>query len=83
MKKITRAATAIALTATALSATVLSAQSEVDTDGDGLLSYNELLAAHPAMTEELFVAIDRNDDGAVDAEELKLANEGGLLPIEG
>lgn len=79
MKKIViQAATILALTATAISA-----QSEIDTDGDGLLSYNELLAAHPEMSEENFVAIDTNADGAVDADELKVASEAGLLPTEG
>lgn len=67
----------------ALSATALSAQAEVDSDGDGLLSYNEMLAAHPEMTEETFVTIDANADGAVDADELKMANESGLIPSEG
>lgn len=79
MKKIViQAATVFALTATALSA-----QSNMDTDGDGLLSYNELLAAHPDMTEEAFVAIDTNADGAVDADELQVAGDAGLLKTEG
>ncbi len=79
MKKIViQAATVLALTATAISA-----QSEIDADGDGVLSYNELLAAHPEMTEENFIAIDTNADGAVDADELKVASEAGLLPTEG
>lgn len=73
-----QAATIIALTATAVSA-----QSAMDTDGDGLLSYNELLAAHPEMTEESFVSIDTNADGAVDADELQAGVEAGLLPAEG
>lgn len=71
------------VTIIALSATALSAQSEMDTDGDGLLSYNELLAAYPAMTEEVFTAIDTNSDGAVDADEMTVANDAGLLPTEG
>lgn len=85
MKKIViQAATATALSATiALAATAVSAQSEMDTDGDGLLSYNELLAAHPDMTEEGFVAMDTNADGAVDGDELKVAGDAGLLPTEG
>lgn len=66
----------------ALSATTLSAQAEMDSDGDGVLSYNEILAAHPTMTEETFVTIDANADGVVDADELKVANEAGLLPSE-
>lgn len=71
-----------AATVLALTATVVSAQSEIDTDGDGQLSYNEMLAAHPEMTEETFVAIDANADGAVDADELQAAVEAGLLPAK-
>ncbi len=71
------------VTVIALSATALSAQSEMDADGDGLLSYNELLAAYPEMTEENFTAIDTNSDGAVDADEMKVAEEAGLLPTDG
>ncbi|PIE15778.1 MAG: hypothetical protein CSA68_05105 [Rhodobacterales bacterium] len=80
MKKI--AIQTAAILAMGLSATAMSAQSEVDADGDGLLSYNELLAVHPDMTEETFAAIDANGDGAVDADELKAAQEAGLLPAE-
>ena len=71
------------VTVIALSATALSAQSEMDTDGDGLLSYNELLAAYPEMTEENFTAIDTNSDGAVDADEMTVATDAGLLSTEG
>lgn len=81
MKKIAvQTATIIALT---VAASAVTAQSEIDADGDGLLSYNELLAAYPAMTEENFVAIDTNSDGAVDADEMKMATDSGLLPTEG
>jgi Ca2+-binding EF-hand superfamily protein len=69
-----------AVLALTVSATAMSAQSEMDTDGDGLLSYNELLAVNPELTEEAFGAIDTNSDGAVDADELKAAQEAGLLP---
>ena len=74
-KTLVQAAGVLALTITALSA-----QSEMDTDGDGMLSYNELLAAYPAMSEDNFIAMDTNSDGAVDADELKMATEAGLLP---
>ena len=81
MKKIAlQTATVFALT---VSATATYAQSEIDTDGDGLLSYNELLAAYPAMTEENLTAIDTNSDGAIDADEMKVANDAGMLPTEG
>lgn len=81
MKKLMIQTTAVlALT---VAATAMSAQSDIDTDGDGLLSYNELLAAHPELTEDAFTAIDTNADGAVDADELKVAQEAGLLPAGG
>jgi len=81
MKKFAvQTATIVALT---VAASAVTAQSEIDADGDGLLSYNELLAAYPAMTEENFVAIDTNSDGAVDADEMKMATDAGLLPTEG
>lgn len=69
-----------AVFALSVSATAMSAESSADTDGDGLLSYNELLAAYPDLTEETFTAIDTNADGAVDADEMKVAQEAGLLP---
>lgn len=81
MKKFTLQA--VAVIALTVSATTLSAQSEIDTDGDGLLSYNELLAAYPAITEENFIALDTNADGAVDGDEMKAAIEAGTLPTEG
>jgi len=81
MKKIVlQSVTVFALAA---SASAVSAQSEIDTDGDGLLSYNELLVTYPAMTEENFTAMDTNSDGAIDADEMKVAEEAGMLPSEG
>ena len=32
------------------------------------------------MTEENFTAIDTNSDGAVDADEMEVATDAGLLP---
>ncbi|HHI69651.1 MAG TPA: hypothetical protein ENJ91_01515 [Rhodobacteraceae bacterium] len=81
MKKIALStATVFALTVTGAA---VSAQSELDTDGDGMLSFNELLAGFPALTEEQFTQIDTNSDGAVDGDEMKAAQEAGLLPTEG
>jgi len=51
-----------------------------DRDGDGSYSFNEMLAAYPALTEETFISIDTNGDGAVDEAELATAVETGLLP---
>lgn len=53
----------------------------VDTDGDGLYSFPELTEAYAEMNEELFVAIDANADGAIDAEEMVAAQDAALLPV--
>lgn len=61
-------------------ATAVAAETMVeDTDGDGVYSMAELLVAYPAMTDERFVEIDTNADGAVDTDELAAAQEAGLL----
>lgn len=65
-----------------LSATTLSAQEAMDADGDGLLSYAEMLVAIPDLTEDTFVTMDVNEDGAIDAEELAAGREAGLIPAE-
>ena len=63
-----------------LGASVAVAQVMVeDSDGDGMFSMEELVATYPAMTEDLFVVVDANEDGAVDAEELAQAQAAGLL----
>ncbi len=56
---------------------------EIDTDGDGVYSLAEMQAAFPDLTEETFTAIDANGDGMVDPDELKAAQEAGVLPSDG
>lgn len=56
---------------------------EMDSDGSGTLSMEELQAAHPTLTAEAFAAIDANGDGAVDEAELAAGVEAGLVPTEG
>ena len=74
---LTRLAAIFAIGAIASSA---SAQAELDADGDGVLSYAEMVIGYPELTEEAFVQIDANEDGVVDAEELAAAKENGLIP---
>ncbi|WP_343116956.1 EF-hand domain-containing protein [Ostreiculturibacter nitratireducens] len=50
-----------------------------DTDGNGVYSMEELVAAYPDLTEETFAAIDANADGSVDADELQAAVEAGTI----
>lgn len=63
-----------------LAAITAQAQTMVeDTDGDGSYSFEELAAAYPDLTDELFDDIDKNDDDAVDEAELAEARENGLI----
>ena len=55
----------------------------LDTDGDGMVSYEELVAMAPEITEDEFAALDTDGSGGLDEEELVVAREAGLLPSEG
>ena len=74
------------MTLTALAALTLGlpglafAAADADANGDGLLSLEEVLVAHPDLTEANFVAMDVNADGVLDADEAAAAQEAGLLP---
>lgn len=71
----------IALTTTfALSGAGFAAMSDVDTDGDGVASFTELLAVYPTLTEDGFSAIDANADGVIDEAEMTAAQDAGLIP---
>ncbi len=70
----------IALGLSALGTAAFAAMADVDTDGDGVVSFTEMLAVYPTLTEDGFGAIDTNGDGVVDAEEMTAAEEGGLIP---
>ena len=63
-----------------LSAFAAQAQTTVsDTDGNGVYSIEELTAAYPDMDTGLFAQIDVDGSGAIDADELQAAREGGLI----
>lgn len=74
----------IVLTLGALSAFAVAqanAQTVVaDVDGNGVYSMEELVAAFPELTEEVFKAADTDADGALSADELKAAQEAGNIP---
>ena len=57
------------------------AMTALDANGDGLVTFEEFLAAVPTVTEESFIAIDANGDGAIDAEEYAAAEQAGTLPV--
>ena len=73
--------TVIAATA-ALGVTVSSssAMNSMDADGDGVLSFTEMLAAMPLLTVAKYRSIDTNADGNVDSKELATARTAGLVP---
>lgn len=76
MKRMTGIAAIAALT---MGAPAL-AQSMIDTDGDGVYSFDEMLTAVPTLTEEAFIAVDVNGDGTLDEAELAAAQEAGIIP---
>ncbi|MBF9060706.1 hypothetical protein HKCCSP123_16110 [Rhodobacterales bacterium HKCCSP123] len=53
----------------------------IDTDGDGMVSYTELLMALPEITEAEFRALDADADGLLSPEELTVAEEAGLITL--
>lgn len=57
---------------------------EIDANGDGLLTIEEVQAVNPDVTAESFSAMDMNADGALDADEVKAAEDAGMMaPADG
>ena len=52
---------------------------DVDTDGDSLVSFAEMVVKYPDLTEEAFSEIDTSADSFVDETELAAAMEAGLI----
>ena len=53
---------------------------DMDANGDGLLTVEEVQAVYPELSAEQFSSIDVNADGAIDDAELSAAQEAGLFP---
>ena len=60
--------------------TLASAATEVDTNGDGVLTIDEVQAVYPEVDEDAFNAMDVNADGALDDDEVVAAQEAGMMP---
>lgn len=73
---LTTTAAVLALSAPSWAASV----SELDGDGDGAVSLEELQTAYPEITAVEFAEMDTNADGALDDEEISAAKEAGTLP---
>ncbi|MEC7762780.1 MAG: hypothetical protein VX874_12820 [Pseudomonadota bacterium] len=71
---------AIAATLTIGSVAIAQDVQMIDTDGDGLITVEELMAAFDNVNEDIFTASDTNQDGVLDMEELASAQEDGLIP---
>lgn len=54
---------------------------EMDANGDGVLTIDEVQAIYPDITAETFSAMDVNADGALDEDELVAAQQAGLMPV--
>ena len=52
---------------------------DVDTNEDGMVSFEELVAVYTDVTEEQFAEMDTNGDGNLDAEEMTVAMDAGTL----
>ena len=73
----------IAIAAFLAAAPAIAQMAEIDADGDGLITYEEMTAVYPDTTQEAFASIDTNVDGAVDEAELTAATDAGVIPPSG
>lgn len=64
-----------------LAASTAIAASEIDTNGDGLMTIGEVQAVFPDVSADAFAEADINDDGALDDAEMVAGQEQGLLPV--
>lgn len=65
---------------TALAVPGFAQSADIDINGDGMYSYPEIQAVMPEMSEEDFTVLDTSGDGLLDADEIAVATEAGLLP---
>jgi hypothetical protein len=65
---------------TALAVPGFAQSADIDINGDGMYSYPELQAVMPEVSEDDFTVLDTSGDGLLDADEIAVATEAGLLP---
>jgi len=65
---------------TALAVPGFAQSADIDINGDGMYSYPELQAVMPEVSEDDFAVLDTSGDGLLDADEIAVATEAGLLP---
>ncbi|RFP89413.1 EF-hand domain-containing protein [Rhodobacteraceae bacterium 63075] len=54
---------------------------EVDADGNGVLSFDEVRAVWPDITPEVFAVMDSDADGVLTDEEVEAAQDAGMLQL--
>ena len=78
-----RFAIAIAIPALVAAPVLAQDMTTMDTDGDGMLSMEEMQATMPDMTEDTFTQVDTNADGMIDQAEYDAGVEAGTITTEG
>lgn len=68
------------LTVTAVAMPSLAMAMTLDSDGDGMLTLDEVQAVAPDVTTEAFIEMDSNTDGLLDETEVAAAQAAGVLP---
>ena len=68
-----------ALAAVLFSLPALAQMADVDTDGDGMASHEEIVVMFPSLTEAAFLAMDTNEERVLDEAEMAAAVEAGTL----
>lgn len=69
----------VALAAMGLATSAIAEVTLEDVDGNGTISYAEMLVAFPELTEEAFVVLDLDESGELSEDEIKAAMEAGAL----
>lgn len=69
----------LTLAAVVAASAAFAQMADVDQDGDGMATYDEIVAVYPDVTEDQFAEIDTNGDGTLDDAEMTAAIEAGLL----
>lgn len=72
----------ISLPIVTLAMPVIAQDAMIDANGDALYSYPEVQAVLPDMSLDDFTALDANGDGMLDADEVAVGVEAGLLPAQ-
>lgn len=61
-------------------ATIAQAMDPIDADGDGVLNMDEVKAASPDVSEDMFNEADTDNDGVLSVQELSAAISTGVMP---